>query len=195
MMGPVACMVFAKAPHHSPAVPAAVLGSFLARATTTDPIFFATAHEGSMNELSSYRTKAEPTWGAHAVALAGRSENGSCSQSNSQRSRHFPTMITQECCPPAMVVLTQNPVSDAVAPRSSSTPAAKSSRAPVPAVFALASLALLPTIPCRGEESLRRISAGYFAAGEGEETASASDQTCEDSEMSSDQCLSSTPAR
>ena len=88
-MGPDVCMVFPKAPHRSLDVSLVVQVSFLARATTTDPIFSATSQAGSMTELSSYRTKAETTWGALAQALAGRSEHVSCSQSNSQRCQAF----------------------------------------------------------------------------------------------------------
>jgi len=51
-----------------------------------------------------------------------------------------------------------------------------------------ASVALFLALPCRAEESLRRISAGCFAVREGEEIARASDRTCGDDELSSAQC-------
>ena len=86
-----------------------------------------------------------------------------------------------------MVAFTQTPASDAVAPRSSSAPTTKSSTARVPTVVPLASPELLHAIPCRAEESLRHISAGFFTAGEAKETATAGDRTCGESEVSSAQ--------
>ena len=98
------------------------------------------------------------------------------------------TMITQVWKRPAVIAFTQTFVPDAVTPRSSSAPTAKSRRARVPAGVPLASLARLQEgLPCRAEEALERISAGCFTAVEGEE--SARDKTCGDGELSSAQCV------
>jgi len=111
------------------------------------------------------------------LAFAGRSDNHlSYAQSEiSTVCGHFLTKIAQVWrLSPTEIALTQLALTQ-VTPGSSSAPTTKSSVAQVPAVIP-PSLALFLALRCPLEESLRRISAGCFNAGEGEKTASV--RTC-----------------